>query len=85
VWGFISAKQTDAFKQIFHALIGRDFQCPWIGQGFEHFELVISTKNDIFGNWTKHYMCGDSYMLNKHTHLSKYFMPLLEEIFNGLG
>ncbi len=27
--------------------------------------IVMPTKNDIFGNWTKHYMCGDSYPLNK--------------------
>jgi hypothetical protein len=27
--------------------------------------IMMPTKNDIFGNWTKHYMCGDSYPLNK--------------------
>jgi len=30
-------------------------------------------------------MCGDYHLVNKWTHLDKYAMPLLEEIFDGLG
>jgi hypothetical protein len=45
--------------------------------------IVMPTKKDIFGNWIKHYMCGDYYLVNKHTRLDKYAMPLLKEIFDG--
>jgi hypothetical protein len=30
-------------------------------------------------------MCGDYHLMNKHTHLDKYAMPLLKEIFDALG
>jgi hypothetical protein len=42
-------------------------------------------KKYIFGNLTKHRMCGDYHLANKHTHLEKYAMPLLQEIFDALG
>jgi hypothetical protein len=45
--------------------------------------IVMPTKMDIFGNWIKHYMCGDYYLVNKHTCLDKYAMPLLKEIFDA--
>ncbi len=56
-----------------------------LSKGEHVLTIVTPTKNDIFGNWTKHYMCGDSYLLNKQMHLNKYLMPLLQEIFNALG
>ncbi len=47
--------------------------------------IVMLAKKDIFGNWTKWRMCGDYCLVNKHTCLDKYAMPLLEEIFDALG
>jgi hypothetical protein len=44
----------------------------------------MPTKKDIFGNWIKRYMCGDYCLVNKHTHLDKYTMSLLKEIFDVL-
>jgi hypothetical protein len=47
--------------------------------------IMMLTKQDIFGNWTKHRMCGDSCLVNKWTSSDKYVMPLLDEIFDALG
>jgi hypothetical protein len=39
--------------------------------------INIEAKDEyIFGNWIKHYMCGDYHSVNKHMHLEKYAMPL---------
>ncbi len=46
--------------------------------------IVMLTKKDIFGNWTKWCMCGDYHPFNKHTCLEKYAMSLLKEIFDAL-
>jgi hypothetical protein len=46
---------------------------------------MMLTKNEIFGNWIKHHMCGDYHPVNKWTHLHKYAMPLLKEIFDAFG
>jgi hypothetical protein len=46
---------------------------------------VMLAKKDIFGNWIEWCMCGDYHPINKHMCLDKYAMPLLEEIFDGLG
>jgi hypothetical protein len=35
---------------------------------------VMPTK-DIFGNWTKHRMCGDYHPVNTWIRLDKYAMP----------
>jgi hypothetical protein len=42
-------------------------------------------KKDIFGNWIECHMCEDYPSVNKQTHLDKYAMALLEEIFYALG
>ncbi len=47
--------------------------------------IVMPHKNYIFNNWTKHYICGDYYVVNKQTHWNKYAMPLQMEIFDMLG
>jgi hypothetical protein len=39
--------------------------------------IMMPTKKNIFGNWTKLYMCGDYRLVNKRTCLNKYAMPLL--------
>jgi hypothetical protein len=39
--------------------------------------IMMPTKKNIFGNWTKRYMCGDYRLVNKCTCLNKYAMPLL--------
>jgi hypothetical protein len=39
--------------------------------------IMMPTKKNIFGNWTKLYMCGDYCLVNKRTCLNKYAMPLL--------
>ncbi len=54
-------------------------------KGEHALTIVMPTNNNIFSNWIKHYICGDSYPLNKWMHLDKYVMPLLEKIFNALG
>jgi len=46
---------------------------------------VMLTKIYIFGNWTKNCMCEDCHLVNKQTHLDKYSMLLLENIFDVLG
>jgi hypothetical protein len=43
--------------------------------------IMMLAKKDIFGNWIECLMCGDYHLVNKWTHLNKYDMPLLEEIF----
>jgi hypothetical protein len=43
--------------------------------------IVMLAKHDIFGNWTKHHMCGDYRLGNKQTCLNKYAMQLPEQIF----
>ncbi len=45
---------------------------------------MMSTKKDIFGNWTEHRMCEDYHPMNKQTHSNKYSMPLLEDFFMPL-
>jgi hypothetical protein len=45
---------------------------------------MMSTKKDIFDKWTKCYMCGDYYLVNKWTHLNKYTMLLPKEFFDAL-
>ncbi len=47
--------------------------------------VVMPTKKDIFGNWTKGRMCGDFCRVNKRTCLDKYAMPLPKEIFDDFG
>jgi hypothetical protein len=47
--------------------------------------IVMSTKKDVFGNWTKHRMCEDYHPMSKQTHSNKYSMPLLEDIFYALA
>jgi len=47
--------------------------------------IMMLAKQDIFDNWTKCHMCGDSYLVNKWISLDKYAMSLLDEIFNTLG
>jgi hypothetical protein len=47
--------------------------------------IVMLTKKDIFGNWTKCHICGDYCSMNKWTCLDKYAMPLSEEIFDAFG
>jgi hypothetical protein len=46
---------------------------------------MMSTKKNIFDNWTKCYMCGDYHLVNKQTHSNKYAMFLSKEIFDVLG
>jgi hypothetical protein len=41
----------------------------------EHINIEAKDKY-IFGNWIKRYLCGDYHLVNKHTHLEKYAMPL---------
>ncbi len=42
---------------------------------------MMSTKKNIFDNWTKCCMCGDYHPMNKWTHSDKYMMPLPKEFF----
>ncbi len=47
--------------------------------------IMMLANNNIFGNWNKHHMCGDYFLVNKQTCSNKYAMPLPEEIFDALG
>jgi hypothetical protein len=49
------------------------------------FTIMMLAKKYIFGNLTKRLMCGDYRLVNKETHIKKYAMPLLGEIFDALG
>jgi hypothetical protein len=55
-----------------------------LSKGEYALTLVMLTKKDIFGNWIECCMCEDYHPMNKQTHLNKYVMPLLEEIFDAL-
>jgi len=55
------------------------FMCEYV------LAIMMLANNNIFGNWTKHHMCGDYVPVNKQTCSNKYAMPLLEEIFDALG
>jgi len=46
---------------------------------------MMSTKKDIFDNWTEWRMCGDCYLVNNCMCSNKYAMPLLKEIFDALS
>jgi hypothetical protein len=41
VWGLSPNQQTHAFGQVCHALIGGDFLCLWLGQGFQYVGLEV--------------------------------------------
>jgi len=41
VWGLLPSQQMHAFGQICHALIGRDFLCPWLRQGFQYVGFEV--------------------------------------------
>jgi hypothetical protein len=56
-----------------------------LSKGEHALAIVILTKKNIFGNWTKQRMCGDYLPINKRTHSNKYAIPLSEEIFDALG
>jgi hypothetical protein len=56
-----------------------------LSRGEYALTIVMPPKKDIFGNWTKCFMCGDYHPMNKQTYLNKYVMPLLKEIFDALG
>jgi len=56
-----------------------------LSQGECASTMVMPTKKDIFGNWIKHFMCGDYRLVNKWICFDKYAMPLLDKIFNALG
>ena len=45
---------------------------------------VISSKNDIFGNWMAKQMCGDYRPVNRKTKLDRYPMPIPEELFDAI-
>jgi hypothetical protein len=47
--------------------------------------MVMLTKKDIFGNWIKHFMCGDYKLVNKWMCFDIYAMPLLDKIFIAFG
>jgi hypothetical protein len=56
-----------------------------ISKGEYALKIMMSTKKDIFGNWTKCHMCGDYCLVYKWTRSNKYAMRLLEEIFDAIG
>jgi hypothetical protein len=47
--------------------------------------MVMSSKKDIYGNWTEKKMCGDYRRINKFTKSDRYAMPTLEENFEAIG
>jgi hypothetical protein len=51
----------------------------------EYVSTTMMPAKDIFGNWTKHHMCGDYYPMNKRIYSNKYAMPLSKEIFDALA
>jgi hypothetical protein len=55
-----------------------------LSRGDYALATMMSTKKDIFNNWTKRCMCEDFHPINKRMHLNKYAMPLPKEIFDAL-
>jgi hypothetical protein len=55
-----------------------------LSKGEYALTMVMPTK-DIFGNWIKHFICGDYRLMNMWMCFDKYAMPLLEKIFNAFG
>jgi hypothetical protein len=55
-----------------------------LSKGEYALATMMPTKKDIFGNWIIRHMCGDYHPMYKWTHLNKYVMPLLEEVFDAL-
>jgi hypothetical protein len=51
----------------------------------EYASTTLMLAKDIFGNWTKHCMCGDYRPMNKQTHSNKYAMSLLVDFFYAFG
>jgi hypothetical protein len=47
--------------------------------------IVMPSKKDIYGNWTKKRMCGDYRRINKFTKSDRYAMPIPEENFEAIG
>jgi hypothetical protein len=47
--------------------------------------IVMPTKKDSAGLWTKKKMCGDYRPLNLVTPQDRYFIPIPEELFDSIG
>jgi hypothetical protein len=48
-----------------------------LSKGEYALAIIIPTKKNIFGNWTKCQVCGNYKTINNQTWFDKYFMPLL--------
>ena len=46
---------------------------------------VMLSKKNIFGNWTKKWMCGHYCSVNRNTKSDWYPMPIPEELFDAIG
>jgi hypothetical protein len=46
---------------------------------------IVPAKNDVHGNYTNKWMCGDYRLINRQTKSDKYAMPTPEEIFDVVG
>ncbi len=48
--------------------------------------IIMLSKKDVFGNWSKCWMCGDyKKPINKPTRIDKYAMPLFKKILCSIG
>jgi hypothetical protein len=47
--------------------------------------IVMLTKEDSVGLWTKKKMCGDYRPLNLVTPQDRYLVPILKELFDNIG
>jgi hypothetical protein len=47
--------------------------------------MVMPSKKDIYGTWTKKWMCGDYRRINKFTKFDRYAMPTPKENFEAIG
>ena len=46
---------------------------------------IMSSKKNIFGNWTENWMCGDDRPINRKTKSDRYLMPIPKELFDAIG
>jgi hypothetical protein len=56
-----------------------------LSKGDYALATTMPNKKHIFSNWMDRCMFGEDCLVNKHTRLDKYAMPLLEEIFDAFS
>ena len=47
--------------------------------------MVMTSKEDIFGNWMEKWMCGDYRPINRKTKSDGCPVTILEELFDAIG